>query len=384
MSQNRLIFQDVADTCENASQAVSPGNFHEDITRRRFAYACFIFSALLLLMVVIGGITRVTDSGLSITQWEVIRGIIPPLNHSEWQEAFGRYQIIPEFTQQNSWMTLADFKKIYIWEWLHRLYGRFLGLLVIMPLFIPRIRKLVPVGYMRHWVTIIILITCQGAIGWWMVSSGLAERVDVSPYRLAVHLSLAFVIMSYVLVCGMRLMQPEWLIQHRARNRNLSLVRLSISLAMVLFMQNILGALVAGGEAAKIYLEWPMMGDTFFPYEAISSYVGYMDIISDPAIIQFIHRTLAYLIIVLSIMLWWKVRRSAYNTIATYYKYFLLCVLAQVMIGIGILEIGDYHRSIALRVIHQTVSFVVFASYVRFLFEVYYSQGISEVRVTAT
>ena len=243
---------------------------------------------LVILIILVGGLTRLTDSGLSITTWELFVGFVPPLTNDKWIDYFDLYKTIPEFSEQNFNMTLNEFKVIFWWEWGHRQLGRLIGLSVLIPLIFFSIKN--GLWVLKKYGLIFLLICFQGFIGWYMVSSGLIDRVDVSHYRLSLHLVIAFVILSVVFWEFLKLTK----IQTQYSSIHINLLKFFL---LLLFLQLIIGAFVSGMDAGKIYNTWPMMGSSYFPDD--SQFIEFLNVsvFNNPSIVQFIHRNLAYLII---------------------------------------------------------------------------------------
>lgn len=246
-------------------------------------------AGLIVAMVVVGGITRLTESGLSITEWKPITGAIPPLTQADWQAAFDSYKRIPEYQAFNRGMTLAGFQAIFFWEYAHRLLGRVIGLAFAAPLAWFWVRKQIPQGYKPRLLALLALGGLQGAIGWWMVASGLSVRTDVSHLRLTVHLLTALVILAGIAWTALDLRQL-----HRspllppARFTPLALVALAL-----LFAQLGYGALTAGLDAGHAFNSWPLMGERLFPDGALPAGAGAAEMVDNPILVQFIHRWLA-------------------------------------------------------------------------------------------
>ena len=243
---------------------------------------------LVILIILVGGLTRLTDSGLSITTWELFVGFVPPLTNSKWIDYFELYKTIPEFNEQNYNMTLNEFKVIFWWEWVHRQLGRLIGLSVLLPLIFFSIKN--GIWICKKYGLIFLLVCFQGFIGWYMVSSGLIERVDVSHYRLSLHLVTAFIILCVIFWKFLKLTK----IQTIDISININLVKFFLFL---LFLQLIIGAFVSGMDAGRIYNTWPMMGSSYFPDD--SKFIEFLNlnVFDNPSIVQFIHRNLAYLIV---------------------------------------------------------------------------------------
>lgn len=249
---------------------------------------------LIIAMILVGGATRLTDSGLSITEWQPIHGTIPPLNAAEWQEEFERYRQIPQYQLVNKGMTLAEFKTIFWWEWAHRFLGRFIGIAFFVPFVFfwatGRIgRALVP-----QLLGIFVLGGLQGAVGWWMVASGLVERTDVSQYRLATHLTIAFAILALVVwvARGISRRPPP---PGPPAGRGFAIV-----IVALLFLQVFLGGLVAGLDAGFVSATWPTMDGAFVPEGLWVVEPWWRNLFDNPVTVQFDHRMLAYLILVVT------------------------------------------------------------------------------------
>ena len=250
----------------------------------------FLLLGLVILIILVGGLTRLTDSGLSITTWELFVGLVPPLSNEKWINYFDLYKKIPEFNEQNFNMTLNEFKVIFWWEWVHRQLGRLIGLTVLLPLIYFTIKH--GLWIVKSYGIIFLLVCFQGFIGWYMVSSGLINRVDVSHYRLSLHLVTAFIILSILF----------WKILQIS---NIQKNQISIRLLFVkfflflLFLQLIIGAFVSGMDAGTVYNTWPLMGTSYFPDDSRILEFLNISFFDNPSIVQFIHRNLAYLIVII-------------------------------------------------------------------------------------
>ncbi len=247
-----------------------------------------IMFVLVSSIIIVGGLTRLTDSGLSITEWELFKGFLPPFSSAEWVAYFNLYKEIPEFKLQNFNMTLDEFKVIFWWEWAHRFLGRVIGLFFLIPL----IYFVFRLGFKKTklYIFIFILICTQGLIGWYMVMSGLVNKVDVSHFRLSLHLTTAFIILTLILWQIFNLN-----IKLRSGNGYLKFKLPEIFIFLV-FLQIIVGAFVSGMDAGKIYNSWPLMGNTFFPNDNNLFSLFKITAFSEPSLVQFIHRNLAYII----------------------------------------------------------------------------------------
>jgi len=281
---------------------------------------------MLFTLVLVGGATRVTDSGLSITEWEPVIGIFPPLALESWIIEFEKYKKIPEYTLVNYQMSLSEFKVIYLWEWGHRFLARVVGLIALLPFVYFLISKKLSKSQLKKSLLIIILIGIQGYIGWYMVQSGLTERVDVSQYRLATHLTMAFIIIyvSFMLLFDMLNLKGSF-------SSPFSKLWSSFFVSLV-FLQIFLGGIVSGLDGGLIYPTWPLMGNTFLPLDYWSIDLGFLNIFENRSNIQFNHRTLAYLILFLSLIniYIFKKNRDLYKIS----NLLLIIILIQIFFGV--------------------------------------------------
>ncbi|MFK5997403.1 MAG: COX15/CtaA family protein [Rhodobacterales bacterium] len=374
MSKKRSIFEDVS---SDTPQKVTPkgGLIDKGNGRGRKAVSLWlmILFGLVALMIVVGGLTRLTDSGLSITEWNLIKGAIPPLNHADWVAVFEKYQKSPEYTLQNTGMTLESFKGIYWWEWSHRQLGRFIGLVWGLGFILFAVTKRIPKGWVRRLLLIGFLGGLQGAIGWWMVSSGLTGRmVDVASYRLATHLGLAFIILCTIawFVCLLRRSEAD-LFQAR-RQADAKLVRIGKILLALAFAQVILGALVAGIDAGRGYIDWPMMNGEFLPPESFDYTPLWTNFFENPALVQFNHRILGYLVFFTTLLVWFKSRNSALFSVKRAFNWVMAAVLLQVVLGIEtVLNAAIWH----IAIVHQIGAICVIILILKAVFEASYPKG---------
>jgi cytochrome c oxidase assembly protein subunit 15 len=311
----------------------------------------FVLVALFALILV-GGATRLTDSGLSITQWKPIHGVIPPLSFEEWQEEFELYKRIPEYQQVNSGMTLEAFKTIFWWEWAHRLIARSIGLIFALPLAFFWVTGRVEDRLKLPLLGILTLGGVQGFIGWWMVSSGLAERTDVSQYRLAVHLTIACIIFASTLWV-MRAVTPH----QESPARHSASARMAMIVAILALFQIYLGALVAGLDAGFSYNTWPLMDGALIPGNLFIQLPWWINLFENPKTVQFVHRCGAYLL--LAVALYHMVRTlgelpGTAHARRSVILFLLICV--QAAIGIATL-LTQVHLHTALT--HQAGAIVV-------------------------
>lgn len=266
---------------------------------RPVALWLFLVAAMVVAMVVVGGATRLTGSGLSITQWKPIRGVIPPLNLVQWQAEFANYKRIPQYRYLNAGMTLGQFKAIYGWEWTHRLLGRLIGLVFLVPLVVFQVRKSIPSRLVWRCWLLFALGALQGLVGWWMVASGLEARLYVAPERLASHFGLALIVYMLAMWTGWE----AWSGRPRGHDHFAppKWIAWASGLVVLIYVQMLLGALVAGNHAGLLYNDWPLMNGRVFP----SAYVArggegrglWATLVHSRAAVQFNHRMVAYLVL---------------------------------------------------------------------------------------
>lgn len=285
-----------------------------DQPRRNLQIWLFFTAAMVFAMAVIGAVTRLTESGLSMVEWKPLIGAIPPLSAAEWDRVFGLYKQTPEFIHKNSWMELADFQKIFFWEWLHRLWGRLIGLVFALPLAWFWIKGQIPAGYKGRLLFLLALGAGQGVMGWYMVMSGLVDRPDVSHFRLAAHLILALVIYCALLWIGLGLKDDHGRGGTFCEKRHgwISFALLSITITW--------GAFTAGLDGGMLYNTWPKMDAHWMPPEV----TGLFAMLHDPGAVQFVHRWLAIAAFAAIVSFAWRM------------KNFLLAGMAFLQVGLGI------------------------------------------------
>ncbi len=321
--------------------------------RRQIALWLFGVSALVFLMVIVGGLTRLTESGLSITEWKPVVGALPPMGDAAWADAFARYQQIPQYEFVNKGMSLGEFKTIFWWEWSHRFLGRFIGFAFLVPflwfLGTRRIeRKMAP-----KLIVMFLLGGAQGALGWWMVKSGLTHRIDVSQYRLTAHLGLATLIYAYMMWVAIGLWRgprPALFVSDGMRKASLWLVGL-------VFVQMLLGGFVAGLKAGYIYNTWPLIDGAFIPDGLFAQAPWWRNFFESTLTAQFDHRMVAYLVTILVAWHWLAARRSGSRDAVRSATALLHAVLAQVALGIWALL---WVVPIPLGAAHQAGALIVF------------------------
>lgn len=278
--------------------------------RRAIAAWLWSMAALVAAMVLVGGATRLTGSGLSITEWAPVMGVIPPFSDADWNAAFAAYQQTTEFQQKNSWMTLADFKPIFWWEWVHRLLGRGIGVVWLVGFLGFLAARAIPSGWAGRLILPGALGGLQGVVGWWMVTSGLIGRTEVAPIRLMVHLGLAFLIFIVLVWLALRI-RPDEVATLAARRRRIGHVMTWTTwLGALAFLQMLSGALVAGLNAGRSYVDWPLMDGRWLPPEAFDLSPIWLNIFENPALTQFDHRIIGYLLLLVTIIYLWRARTN--------------------------------------------------------------------------
>ncbi|MDA7806016.1 COX15/CtaA family protein [Candidatus Pelagibacter sp.] len=313
--------------------------------------------SLIVLMVAVGGLTRLTDSGLSITAWELFTGILPPLNISEWNFYFSEYKKIPEYKNINYGMSLDEFKVIFYWEYAHRLLARFVGLFTLVPLVFFSIYFKNTRYYSNKYYWIFFLVCLQGFIGWYMVSSGLIENNDVSHFRLSIHLSLALFILCLIFWYILGIYKTK-----KFQNKIPNLLLLFILKLIVL--QIILGAFLSGLDGGLIYNSWPDMNGSFFPNDVVYSDLINSQLFNNPSIVQFFHRLTAYLLLFFIIILNFIYFKKKYDF--KYVIFFDVTILIQIFLGIVTLISGV---EITYASLHQLGSILVLSSYFLILYK---------------
>ena len=314
------------------------------------------------IIVIVGGLTRLTDSGLSITTWDVVSGILPPLNSNEWEKVFNLYKEIPQFYLLNQSMTLNEFKVIYYWEYVHRVLGRILGLLFLLPFIYIYFKKILNNNYNWNFFVLFLLILLQGTVGWYMVKSGLVENTTVSHYRLAIHLNLALILFSAIFWYLLNIKNKKNKIFFNFNN-NFIIPKIFIFLV---FLQITFGAFTSGLDAGKIYQTWPLMNNYFFPDDLSYRDIVFPKIFNEPSFVQFIHRKLAYIILlyvlVISFLTFYKKNKDMYNSV-----YFLLAMIfVQIILGIFTLLSGAY---ILIASLHQISTILLLISSIYFYYK---------------
>jgi cytochrome c oxidase assembly protein subunit 15 len=364
MAEKRKLFEEVGATAQVAPQGgLIEGNKGARRGIRAWLVALFL---LVAMMIAVGGLTRLTDSGLSITEWKPVTGAIPPLSEADWVTEFDKYKATPEFQLQNSQMSMESFKVIFWWEWAHRQLGRVVGLVWAVGFVGLFAARAIPAGWTGRLLGLGALGGLQGAIGWWMVSSGLVgEQVDVKSYRLATHLGLAFVILGLIAWYVFLLGRSETNLMQARRNSERKLVGLSTGLMHFAFLQILLGALVAGIDAGRGFPTWPDMNGQFFPADAFYVPGGggvWHAFFENPGLVQFMHRMAGYLLFAFGIVVWLRGRHSAHAATRNAFHAVMAMMVAQMVLGI-ITVLTAAHMHIAIT--HQIGAVILWVLIIR-------------------
>tara|TARA_A100001037_G_scaffold198634_1_gene177693 strand:+ start:376 stop:1335 length:960 start_codon:yes stop_codon:yes gene_type:complete len=311
---------------------------------------------LVSAMIVVGGLTRLTDSGLSITEWEFFKGFFPPMNNASWLEYFESYKQIPEFKIQNYSMSLAEFKVIFWWEWAHRFFGRIIGLAFLIPLIYFTIK--IGVKKLYNLYFIFFLICFQGFLGWYMVQSGLVNNIDVSHFRLSIHLLFAFIILSLIFWNYLSLAN------FHQKDKKIHYYLPEFFLLLI-FLQIIIGAFVSGMDAGKIYNTWPLMGNSYFPDDNKFTNLFKVSAFSDPSLVQYLHRNLAYLIFIIYIVISYITYRNKFFYLFKPAIILGLIIILQIILGILTVLSG---ANILAASLHQFSSILLITSSLYFVY----------------
>ena len=353
MTKKRAIFEEVSASKQEktvSSVGVIERNSQENNRGAIQIWLKILFS-LVVVMILVGGLTRLTDSGLSITEWRPITGALPPLSSENWLLEFEKYKQIPEYELQNKGMSLSEFKFIYWWEWGHRQLGRVIGLVWLIGFITFFALRKIPNGWTGSLLFVGILGGLQGAVGWWMVSSGLTgTMLDVASYRLATHLGLAFVILGYltwlILLLGL---SEKTLLQSR-RNMDPKFVSLSTGLLHLTFLQILVGALVAGIDAGRNYVDWPLMAGGFLPPDPFELSPWWRNFFEDDGLVQFMHRMIGYTLFLFCLFAWRRSRSSGNSTLKFSFNIILAIAFFQMVLGIATVM---YAAPWEIAIIHQ-------------------------------
>ena len=311
---------------------------------------------IISIMIIVGGLTRLTDSGLSITKWQLISGLIPPLNHNDWITYFNLYKEIPEFKLQNYNMDIQEFKVIFWWEWAHRFLGRLIGIIYFVPLiyfsFKIKIYKLLDL------YLIFFLICVQGFIGWYMVNSGLVDKIDVSHFRLSIHLLIAFLILSLIFWNYLKIKKNSIIL-----NKINPII--PFLFLILIFTQIAIGAFVSGMDAGKIYNSWPLMGNSYFPNDNNFLNLFKLSAFSDPSLVQFMHRNLAYIIGIFYLLIFYKIYKNKMYELYNPVNILGFFIILQIILGVYTVIYG---AQIYIASMHQLSSIFLVSSSIYFFY----------------
>jgi len=372
--RKRSIFEDVHTAPQAEPERARPLiDRSEPGARRAVRIWLMVLFAMVVCMIAVGGLTRLTDSGLSITEWRPVTGALPPMSEAAWAAEFEKYRAIPEYRIQNAGMSMAEFKVIYWWEWGHRQLGRAIGLVWAVGFVGFLVLRKIPPGLTARLLLLGALGGLQGAIGWWMVASGLTGvRVDVASYRLAVHLGLAFLILGliawYVLLLG----RSESALMTARRGKEVKVFGLSTGLMHFAMLQILLGALVAGIDAGRGFTDWPLMAGQVFPAAAFSIEPVWRNFFENAALVQFMHRVAGYLLLGFGIVVWLRGRRSAHGGTRRAATWMMALLFAQIALGIvTVMNAAPWH----LAIVHQFGAVILWASIIVLRFRALYPGG---------
>lgn len=311
-----------------------------------------ICAAVVYLMILLGGATRLTQSGLSMVEWAPIMGVLPPIGDQAWLDVFAKYQQSPEYQKINLGMSLDAFKRIFWWEYSHRVLGRFIGLIYFLPLLYFMLKGMVPIAWRLRLFGLFLLGALQGLMGWYMVKSGLVDIPHVSQYRLTAHLGLALLIFGYMLWYALDFLRGES--QHRKATSNY--LRWSLITPALIFIMMLSGGFVAGTKAGFIMNTFPTMGGQWVPHALLDMQPVWRNIFENPVTVQFIHRCIAILVFVAVTTLYWTSRRQRFTTRVAWV---LVIMLIQMALGISALLLSV---PLALGIAHQAGAVALFAS----------------------
>ena len=322
-------------------------------------YWLYLLLFLLIVIVAVGGLTRLTNSGLSITEWEVISGIFPPFNNKDWHEVFDLYKKIPQYYLVNKNISLAEFKIIYYWEYFHRLLGRLFGLIFLIPFIFFIIKKVFSKEYNLKLFLLFCLILLQGIIGWYMVKSGLIENITVSHFRLAIHLNLALILFSSIYWYLLNFVNFSNKYFFNFSNKN-NFIKIFI---LIIFLQITLGAFVSGLDAGEIYQTWPLMNNNYLPDDTEFKTITLSNIFYNHSLIQFLHRNTAYIIFLYSVLILINVFYNKKKYLYAPLFFLLFMVFMQISLGIMTLISG---LNIMYASMHQISTIFLLVSSINF------------------
>lgn len=370
MTQKRSIFEDVGEggptgTQKDTPKAVGVIDQGTSGARRGIRVWLIVLFAMVVVMIVVGGLTRLTESGLSITEWRPVTGAMPPMSEAAWAAEFDKYKEIDQWRIDNQWMELSDFKQIYWWEWGHRQIGRLIGLVWALGFLGFAVARKIPTGWTGRLVLIGALGGLQGAVGWWMVASGVTsgeEVTTVASYRLATHLGLAFVILGFIGWYILLLRRKERELMQARRGKEAKLFSMSTGLMHMAFLQILLGALVAGIDAGRTFVDWPMMAGQIFPPDAFELSPIWKNFFENAGLVQFVHRVWGYLFVIFAVVVWRAGRRSAHKSTQFAFNAVMAVVAVQLLLGIITVL---YAAPVHIAILHQIAAVLVWSLILR-------------------
>ena len=373
MSQKRSIFEEVDESGpKEAPKAVGVIDSGNKGARKGIRAWLMVLFAMVVVMIVVGGLTRLTESGLSITEWRPVTGAVPPMSEADWQSEFDKYKEIDQWRIDNQWMTLEDFKVIYWWEWGHRQIGRVIGLVWALGFAGFAVARKVPTGWYGRLFLIGALGGLQGAVGWWMVASGVTSGEDVTTvasYRLATHLGLAFVILGFIGWYILLLGREERDLMQARRGKEAKLFSMSTGLMHMAFVQILLGALVAGIDAGRSFVDWPLMAGQFFPPDAFELSPVWVNFFENAGLVQFMHRMWGYLFVIFAVVVWRASRSSAHGGTQFAFNAVLAAVALQLVLGVVTVL---YAAPVNIAILHQIMAILLWALILRARFLTHY------------
>ena len=368
MTKNRKLFEEIEERSD-----ITKASSIENVSIEQTSWlSIWLWTLLvsLISLILVGGWTRLTDSGLSIVEWKPITGMIPPFSSEGWIVEFEKYKNIPEFKLVNFDITMEEFKFIYWWEWGHRQLARFIGLVWFVGFLLLWKMKQIPERWTFYFFGIGLLGALQAFLGWWMVSSGLdGQVVDVFSYRLAIHLTMAFIILALIFWAILFHSENSAKIFESRRYRNKFSVNVLAGLGVLCYVQLALGALVAGIDAGRAYNDWPLMNGKWIPVDLFEYEPFITNFFENSGLVQFNHRLTAYLLFIVVSIIWWANRRNPYLKIRVATNYLMIIVVVQMFLGVITVL---YSAPLSLASLHQFTAILFILAYINLLFKTYY------------
>ena len=368
MTKNRKLFEEIEERSD-----ITKASSIENVSIEQTSWlSIWLWTLLvsLISLILVGGWTRLTDSGLSIVEWKPITGMIPPFSSEGWIVEFEKYKNIPEFKLVNFDITMEEFKFIYWWEWGHRQLARFIGLVWFVGFLLLWKMKQIPERWTFYFFGIGLLGALQAFLGWWMVSSGLdGQVVDVFSYRLAIHLTMAFIILALIFWAILFHSENSAKIFESRRYRNKFSVNVLAGLGVLCYVQLALGALVAGIDAGRAYNDWPLMNGKWIPVDLFEYEPFITNFFENSGLVQFNHRLTAYLLFIVVSIIWWANRRNPYLKIRVATNYLMIIVVVQMFLGVITVL---YSAPLSLASLHQFTAILFILAYINLLFKTFY------------